>query len=108
MRSFCFFPGLYFKLTWWSLAANSVIIVRKFPFQYHYSPLSLQYCEDQHQKLVLIHLVDRQALLTIGQLMAFNATIRVRNQSSFAYHPRKCGELTVAVYVAQNNSFQNP
>ena len=42
----------------------------------------------------------RQATLTIGQLMAFNTTIRIRNQSSFAYYSRK-REPPVAVCVAQ-------
>ena len=48
MHYFCFFPGMYFKLTWWSLTANSMIIVRKLPFQYRCSTLSLEYWEDQH------------------------------------------------------------
>ena len=42
----------------------------------------------------------RQATLTIGQLMAFNTTIRIQNQSSSVYHSRKCGP-PVAFYIAQ-------
>ena len=42
----------------------------------------------------------RQVTVTIGQLMAFNTTICIRNQSSSAYHSRK-PEPTVAVYISQ-------
>ena len=42
----------------------------------------------------------RQVTLTIGQLMAFNTTICIRNQSSSAYHSRK-PEPPVAVYISQ-------
>ena len=47
----------------------------------------------------------RQGTLTIGQLMAFNTTIRVRNQSSSAYQSRK-RDPPVAVYVAQMIHFK--
>ena len=42
----------------------------------------------------------RQAIATIDQLMAFNTTIRIRNQLSSAYHSKK-HEPLVTVYVSQ-------
>ena len=49
----------------------------------------------------------RQAIVTIGQLMTFNTTIRIWNQLSSAYHSKK-HEAPVAVYVAQMIHSKNP
>ena len=73
-------------------------------FQENFIPVSLHYWQDQHHQYTPHY---RQAIVTIGQLMTSNTTIRIWNQLSPAYHSKK-HEALVAVYVAQMIHSKNP